>query len=74
MPFEVLVCKCVLLSMCTVWVAGRGAEAVERLSDDEVSVGLVQVLRHFLKDSSIPVPMSVLRLVVESQTKRVVDF
>jgi hypothetical protein len=45
----------------TVWLAGQGAEMMEKLSDDQVMRGLTQVLRHFLKNQSIPLPTSVMR-------------
>ncbi|GJQ84321.1 hypothetical protein Trydic_g5259 [Trypoxylus dichotomus] len=43
------------------WIGGEGINRMELLSEETVGVHCVEVLRMFLKDSSIPLPINVIK-------------
>lgn len=47
--------------MLIVWMTGEEADYVEKLSDDEVSEKLTELLRKFLKNPNVPLPDKIVR-------------
>ena len=45
----------------SVWLTGREAEFAEKLPDDEFALGIVGVLKLFLKCDDVPIPVEVVR-------------